>query len=58
MPVSLRHNFPVLLLLLLLQADLMTLPAVKERKSAKMLAAINASRAMPLKTLLAGLAIQ
>jgi NAD-dependent DNA ligase len=43
---------------LLLQDDLMTLPAVKERKSAKMLQAINASKAMPLKTLLAGLAIQ
>ncbi|WIA35136.1 hypothetical protein OEZ86_003615 [Tetradesmus obliquus] len=41
----------------LTQADLMTLPAVKERKSAKMLAAIEASRAMPLKMLLAGLAI-
>jgi NAD-dependent DNA ligase len=36
----------------------MTLPAVKEKKSAKMLQAINASRSMPLKTLLAGLAIQ
>jgi NAD-dependent DNA ligase len=36
----------------------MTLPAVKERKSAKMLQAINASKAMPLKTLLAALAIQ
>jgi NAD-dependent DNA ligase len=36
----------------------MTLPAVKERKSANMLQAINASKAMPLKTLLAALAIQ
>jgi NAD-dependent DNA ligase len=42
----------------LLQADLMTLPAVKERKSSKMLQAIEASKAMKLKTLLAGLAIQ
>ncbi|KAF8060461.1 ligA [Scenedesmus sp. PABB004] len=38
-------------------ADLLTLPGVRERKAAKMLAAIDASRRMSLATLLAGLGI-
>lgn len=40
-----------------LQEDLLSLRHVKERKAAKMLAAIEASRSMDLATLLAGLGI-